>query len=172
VPPGYTAAYGLGGWLVAERVMAGPLTRARAARFLTVAWIGCAGFETVAYHLGVLRYFDNTVTVFGMPYWHEMFNAVFIVVAGITVAAAQPLLRGGGRRAGPLIGLAVPAAVYVVGFPGITYGAGFLALAVHNSAAPPLWVGLAAAAGDVMALLLLWLVVDLRTRTRGAHAHP
>jgi len=157
VPPGYTAAYGLGGWLVAERLLAATVTRARIARFVAVAWIGCAAFETVAYQLGVLRYFDNTVTVFGMPYWHEMFNAVFIVVAGITVAAAQPLLRG----AGPLAGLAVPAAIYAVGFTGITYGAGFLALAAHNSAGPPLWVGLAAVAGNVMALMVLWLVVDL-----------
>ncbi|HTK65864.1 MAG TPA: hypothetical protein VL595_26010 [Pseudonocardia sp.] len=167
VPPGYTAAYGLGGWLVAERILGsrvdaapGTLTRARIGRFLGVAWAGCAAFETVAYHLGVLRYFDNSITVFGMPYWHEMFNAVFIVVAGIAVATVQPLLRG----AGPVVGLAVPVAVYAVGFTGITYGTGFLALAAHNSAMPPIWVGLAAVAGNVMALLLLWLVVDLVAR--------
>lgn len=167
VPPGYTAAYGLGGWLVAERILGsrvdaapGTVTRARVARFLVVAWIGCAAFETVAYHLGVLRYFDNSVTVFGMPYWHEMFNAVFIVIAGITVAAAQPLLRG----AGPILGLAVPVAVYAVGFTGITYGTGFLAIAAHNATMPPVWVGLAAVAGNVMALLLLWLVIGLVER--------
>jgi hypothetical protein len=157
VPPGYTAAYGLGGWLVAERILRGEVTRARIARFLVVAWIGCAAFETLAYHLGVLRYFDNTVTIFGMPYWHEMFNAVFIVIAGITVAAAQPLLRG----AGLFTGIALPTAVYVVGFTGITYGAGFLALTAHNADAPSGCVALAAVVSNVLAVLVLLLVIDL-----------
>lgn len=157
VPPGYTAAYGLGGWLVAERILRGAVTRARIARFLVVAWIGCAGFETVAYHLGVLRYYGNTVTVWGMPYWHEMFNAVFIVVAGTTLAAAHPLLRG----ANVFAQLGVPTVVYVLGFTGITYGAGFLALAAHNSLAPAGSVALAAVVSNVLAVLVLWLAVDL-----------
>jgi hypothetical protein len=157
VPPGYTGAYGLGGWLVAEAILRGNVTRGRIARFLVVAWIGCAGFETIAYHLGVLRYFDNATTVWGMPYWHEMFNAVFILIAGIAIAAAQPLLRG----AGPFTQLAVPTLVYVLGFTGVTYGAGFLALDAHNSTAAAGWVAAAAVASNVIALLMLLAAVDL-----------
>lgn len=157
VPPGYVMAYGLGGWLVAQRLLRGGVTRRQITKFLALAWIGCSAFETFAYRIGAFEYYAHDITLWGMPYWHEMFNAVFIVIAGILIAAVQPLMR----NANLFTHLAMPTLVYMAGFTGVTYGAGYLALDVHNSSMGEGWMYLAATASNLAAVLMLWAMVDL-----------
>ena len=156
VPAGYAMAYGMGGWWVAQRLLRGGATRRDIARMLGVVWLGCYGFETFAYQVGAFEYYDHPITVFGTPPWIETLNAVFIVVAGILIAVARPVLRTVPAQ------LLVATLAYVVGFTGVTYGAGFLPLDVLNSPhASSAWFWLAVLAGQVIALVILVVVVDL-----------
>jgi hypothetical protein len=156
VPAGYAMAYGMGGWWVAQTLLRGNASRRDVARMLAVVWLGCFGFETFAGHVGAFEYYDHPITVFGTPPWIETLNAVFIVVAGILIAVAQPVLRTVPAR------LLVATLAYLVGFTGVTYGAGFLPLDVMNSPhAGGVWMWLAVLASQVIALAILVVVVDL-----------
>jgi riboflavin transporter FmnP len=158
VIPGYVMAYGLGGWWVAHRALRGGLTRRGVIGMLAVIWIACFTSETLDYHIGAFQYYSHSITVLGTPFWIETLNAVFIVVTGLAIAAAQPVLR----RAGAAAQILVPTILYVVGFTGVTYGSGFIALDVLNSPSSHTgWMWLAAGASNAFALLVLWVVVDL-----------
>jgi hypothetical protein len=108
--------------------------------------------------VGAFEYYGHPITLFGTPPWIETLNAVFIVVAGILIAVAQPVLRA----AGVVSQMVVTTLIYLAGFTGVTYGAGFLPLDVLNSPhAESVWMWLAVLVSQVLAVAILVVVVDL-----------
>jgi len=151
----------MSGWWIAARVARGDVTAAALGRMTVITFVGCMAFELVNYHGGVDEYWGHSITVLGHPFWIDVFNAAFVAVAGMTIAVLRPIARD--MSVAGEIWLAI--LVYVVGFAGVQYGTGFVALDVlHSPYARGAWMWLAILVSTGIAIALLWTVINLTLR--------
>jgi hypothetical protein len=167
VPAGYAVAYGMSGWWIAARAARGEVTAAVLTRMTLVIFVGCVAFELVNYHGGVNEYWGHSITFLGHPFWIDVFNAVFVAVAGMTIAALQSVARTMSFASDVWLTIVV----YVVGFAGVQYGTGFLALDVlHSPHARGGWMWVAIIVSTGTAIALLWTAINLTLRLQSRPA--